>query len=103
MQKKIPLSTKEIAKQLLLRGYTVKDVEDETGLSNGTIKAIIDSNQKGAEQEIAIQASTTPSTSDCASASTPAYRLSQLNSLRESGLISDEEYEGKRKEIINMI
>lgn len=40
MPKKIPVSTKELARRLLIRGYTIKDVEAETGLSNGTVKAI---------------------------------------------------------------
>lgn len=38
--KKISDETKSLARKLLLMGYTVKAVEAETGLSNGTVKAI---------------------------------------------------------------
>lgn len=38
--KKIPDDKRDLARKLLIAGHTIKDVEHETGLSNGTVKAI---------------------------------------------------------------
>lgn len=38
--KKIPDEVRDRARKLLLMGHTIKSVEEETGLSNGTVKAI---------------------------------------------------------------
>ncbi len=38
--KKIPDDKRDLARKLLIAGHTIKDVELETGLSNGTVKAI---------------------------------------------------------------
>lgn len=38
--KKIPDDKRDLARTLLIAGHTIKDVELETGLSNGTVKAI---------------------------------------------------------------
>lgn len=40
MPRKIPPDKKKLALYLLARGRTIKEVEEETGLSNGSIKAI---------------------------------------------------------------